>query len=815
MISLSVAIGRASRLGWPGLRRAGPAAAGADPEVSASTSAASASTRAETFRPDVEGLRGIAILFVLFFHAGLAPLAGGFVGVDVFFVISGFLISGLLLRERERTGGIALAGFYARRVRRLLPAALVAVAVILPAASAVLVPLDRPAVTLDGAAAALSFANVRFALAEGDYFASMTNPSPFLHFWSLSVEEQFYLVWPVLLLLGARCRRPRLGAAITLGAVLVASLAVSVVATEAAPSWAFYMLPTRAWQLATGGLLAIGALTLARVPGPPMVALGWGGLVAVLVAPVVIDPASAYPGVAALLPTLGAAALIAAGERRGGPARLLAVGPLRFLGRISYSLYLWHWPILLLPAVALGAPLEPAARLGLVVASIAVATVSWACVEEPFRRGSWRFALRPARTLVLAGAALALVVAFAGGLSYRQASDLDLVGVSSAGEIPADEAAVDDGAEVDWTADWPAAEVTGDDPEDPIAGGGVVLPSEAPTARPAESPSPTATPTAAPSAAATARPTPTPRVSFVLPRDVRPSLARARADGERLRREGCLAFEPATAPPDCVYGNRRGTFTVALVGDSHASHLFPAVEAVAKRHGWRVEVYVKVSCPFIDLRVRNLALKREYRECPPWRAAVLARLAANPPDLVIVSNSRWTFPVRPEDGTVARQAAALTRMLERLPGMVVVVADTPAADRDIPACLSAHVKDIRPCAVPRSSAFSGAMLARERTAARDAGAGLVDLSRAVCPSDPCPAVVRGMITLRDTHHLTATFARSLAPALDRALVKILGLTPAPSLPPSPPPTPVPTPDPTPAPSAPPSPAPGKPLGSRR
>ncbi len=308
MISLSVAIGRASRLGWPGLRRAGPAAAGAELEVSASTSAASASTRAETFRPDVEGLRGIAILFVLLFHAGLAPLAGGFVGVDVFFVISGFLITGLLLRERERTGGIALAGFYARRVRRLLPAALVAVAVILPAASAVLAPLDRPAVTLDGAAAALSFANVRFALAEGDYFASMTNPSPFLHFWSLSVEEQFYLVWPVLLLLGARSRRPRLGAAIALGAVLVASLAVSVVATEAAPSWAFYMLPTRAWQLATGGLLAIGALALARVPGPPMVALGWAGLVAVLVAPVVIDPASAYPGVAALLPTLGAAA---------------------------------------------------------------------------------------------------------------------------------------------------------------------------------------------------------------------------------------------------------------------------------------------------------------------------------------------------------------------------------------------------------------------------------------------------------------------------------------------------------------------------
>jgi peptidoglycan/LPS O-acetylase OafA/YrhL len=738
----------------------------ADPGLAArSPKAAPASTRAETFRPDVEGLRGIAILLVVLFHAGLGPFPGGFVGVDVFFVISGFLITGLLLRERERTGRIGLASFYARRVRRLLPAALVAVAVLLPAASAVLAPLDRPAVALDGASATLSLANFRFALAEGDYFATMTNPSPFLHFWSLSVEEQFYLVWPVLLLLGARSRRPRVGAAITLGVVLVASLAASLVATDAAPSWAFYMLPTRAWQLATGGLLAIGAVALARIPGLPMAALGWVGLAAVLAAPVVVDPAWAYPGVAALLPTLGAAALIASGQRRWSPAGLLAVGPLRFLGRISYSLYLWHWPILVLPAVAAGVPLEPGVRVGLVAASIAVATLSWAFVEEPFRRGGWSLALRPARTLGLAGAALAFVVAFAGGLSYRQASDLGLVGVSPAADAAAGKAAMDAVDDIDWTADWPAAVVTDDVPEDPGPGGGAVAPSAGPTARPDESAGPTAAPTA--------RPTPAPRVSFVLPRDVRPSLSRAREDSERLRWDGCLAFEPATAPRDCVYGNRSGTFTVALVGDSHASAIFPAVEAVAKRQGWRLETYVKVSCPFIDMDVRNLSLKREYRECPPWRSAVLQLLAADPPDLILVSNSRWIFPVRTEDGTVARQAAAFARMLDRLPGTVVVVADTPAADRDIPACLSAHPDDIRPCAVPRSTAFSGAMVTRERTAAREAGAGLVDLSRVVCPSDPCPAVVGGMIVLRDNHHLTATFARSLAPALDRALTEIL------------------------------------------
>ena len=160
-------------------------------------------TREDAFRPDIEGLRGVAVLLVVLFHAGL-PVNGGFVGVDVFFVISGYLITGLLLREHRRSGRVSLARFYARRIRRLLPAAAVVILVTLPIAFLVIGPLDRPGVMADGASAALSVANVRFALAEGDYFTSITQPSPFLHFWSLSVEEQFYLVWPALLFLVAR-----------------------------------------------------------------------------------------------------------------------------------------------------------------------------------------------------------------------------------------------------------------------------------------------------------------------------------------------------------------------------------------------------------------------------------------------------------------------------------------------------------------------------------------------------------------------------------------------------------------------------------
>ena len=265
---------------------------------------------AEAFRPDVEGLRGVAILFVLLFHAGL-PLAGGFVGVDVFFVISGFLITGLLLRERERTGRI---GFSASTPPRAGGSAAAAV-VLLVAAPAYLVvaPLDRPAVTLDGAAAAaLGGEHPLRPDRRVTTSRSMATPSPFLHFWSLGVEEQFYLVWPALLLLAHAGDGRGSGPRSSWRLVLVASFAASVLVTDVSPGWAFYTLPTRAWQLATGGLLAIGGG--ARWPGSPGCRgrprlVGAGGRPGLR--PLALDASVAYPGVAALAPD----------ARRGGAHR--------------------------------------------------------------------------------------------------------------------------------------------------------------------------------------------------------------------------------------------------------------------------------------------------------------------------------------------------------------------------------------------------------------------------------------------------------------------------------------------------------------
>jgi peptidoglycan/LPS O-acetylase OafA/YrhL len=725
-----------------------------------------------TFRPDVEGLRGVAILLVLAFHADVSLTAGGFVGVDVFFVISGFLITGLLLRERERDGRIDFAAFYARRVRRLLPAGLVTLAVVLPVAWTLVDPLDQVPVALDAAAAAVSLGNIRFALEQGDYFATVGTPSPFLHYWSLGVEEQFYLVWPALLVLSARGTRPRRNAGVALTVVLGASLVASIAATGIAAPWAFYSLPTRAWQLALGGLIAVAARALDRLPGVLLSFPAWAGLMMVVASVLLLDPSMAYPGVAALLPTSGAALLILGSARRLGPGWLLSIGPLRFVGRISYSLYLWHWPILVLVPIALGTEPTLEGRLGLVGLSIVVATATCFLIEEPFRHSS-ALAVHPLRTLALGGSSVALIVALGAGLAEvaLQAIDAPIAAASTSdmrdpgrptagGTASSPEAA--SSAPVSATPGWAA-----------VSPDATSSPGPSAAAAPQSGQSPTAAPSpASPSPAApSSKSGPEP-----LPADVRPKLSVARTDVERLVRDGCLALEGVRTPRDCVYGDPKGDVTIALVGDSHASDLFPALEPIATARGWRLVTFVKVSCPFIDMPLRNLYLKRAYPECAAFRDATVRRLAAERPTLVILGFDHFVHPVRAADDTIAAQVNALAHLIGRLPGRVAVLVDHPRSGVDVPGCLSEHRADIRRCAVPKGVAFLGATGTRERRAAEAAeaaGAGLIDLTASICPSLPCPVVIDERIVFRDNHHLTATFAATLSAPLAAEIDRVL------------------------------------------
>ncbi len=261
-----------------------------------------------------------------------------------------------------------------------------------------------------------------------------------------------------------------------------------------------------------------------------------------------------------------------------------------------------------------------------------------------------------------------------------------------------------------------------------------------------------------------------PAAATVLPPNVRPSLAAAAMDREVLWRDGCLSWEAATAPArGCVFGDPAGRIRVALVGDSHASAWFPAVEAVARARGWRLEVYVKVSCVFVDMPLYSRALGREYRECTAYRDATAARLRADPPDLLLVTASHVSiFPMRPADRTLAAEGAAFARMLERMPARrTVILADVPFALRDVPSCLAANRGRVEACAIVGWSASPYGAI--ERLAATATGATRIDLAASGWCGTTCPVVRDGIVAYRDQHHLTATFARSLAPLLARAL----------------------------------------------
>ena len=740
------------------------------PEAPPAASSASSPSRREIL-PHLEGLRGVAVLGVLLFHLGLSSVAGGFTGVDVFFVLSGFLITGLLLREHERTGRIDLAAFYTRRARRILPAAIVVIAVTVAVAALTLAPLDVPRIALDGAASALSIGNIRFAIESTDYFAE-TTPSPFSHYWSLGVEEQFYLFWPTLVILALRARsshplRSRRWVGLAVGLVVIASLAGSLALTAVNGPWAFYSFPTRAWQLGLGGLLAVGAGWIDRRSTrllAPLAALGLAGVVGSFV---VLTGSVPYPGVAALLPSLASAAVIAGGGRPGAAAAILGLAPLRWLGRISYSLYLWHWPILILPVLALGRPLGPEESVALGAGSIVAGALSWRFVEEPFRRG-WSPA-RPKRRTLLAAAAAMLITALASVTAGNAVLwQLDLAAASASGATsPASSAATSPAGTVDTAAaeSTPAGPGTGSRPP-----GGTTQPAPsapAGTVGPSTAGGPTPTPVARPSPGSTNATGPVP-----LPPDVRPSLTRARDDADSLVRDRCGLSLSGSNPPICVYGQKDGTVSVALVGDSHAEHWFPALERLALERGWRLLPFTKYSCPFVDLPLFSDFLGREYTECEAWRPRVVAALQAARPDLVIVTSHRWFPPIVAGDTDRTRQGEAMARLVAQLPGRVALLVDTPISKFDVPVCLSRHLRDITACETDRQSAFGWGRGVRERVAARLTGAAVVDLSDILCPGSSCPVVIDRMIVYRDDHHLTATFAASLADVLGERLPPI-------------------------------------------
>jgi peptidoglycan/LPS O-acetylase OafA/YrhL len=669
-------------------------------------------------------------LLVVLFHAcsvaGWQIFTGGFVGVDLFFVISGFLITGLLLKEYEQKTVISFTRFYARRVRRILPAALLVLLISFPLTFWLLPPLTQPSALLDGVAATLSIGNIRLALTT-DYF-NQVSASPFLHFWSLGVEEQFYFIWPALLLVAAIFGRKVArghadwGILGLLILIIVASFIYNLTLSDYSPTRAFYLLPTRAWQLALGGLLAFLATKprfLRRVQTyfrPTSAALyGWAGLGGLFISAVILDSGLRpipYPGLYAILPTLAALLLIATGINTRGPGVLLRTFPLRFLGKISYSLYLWHWPVLIFGCLFFGGPLaqiiSPAQAILLVLLAVVLATLSWFFIEEPIRRGQLPFKQRtlslpsPGR-LVGLGLTAMFLIAMLGSQFYWQASNT-------------------------------------------LANFDQVI-----------------------------NPT-----SYALPTNLRPALAQAPTDYELPVLDGCYARENVSVPDfkHCLYGPSNSHYTVALIGDSHASALFSAVDFVAQAKNWDLLTLVKSGCQFVDFPLYNYLLQREYRECTTWKTQVINYLTAHPPNLVIISQEHYDLGLSVANNTASATARGLAQEIAKLPTTtrVVIINDPPLPwTLDEPVCLSVYRQDYRHCAFSRTASDTD-LGQREAAAAQASGAQILDLTDQICPgSGDCPPLINDLIVWRDNQHLTATFARSLGPILAQRLERILGL----------------------------------------
>ncbi|MGZ4453551.1 MAG: acyltransferase family protein [Nocardioides sp.] len=670
------------------------------------------------FRPDIEGLRAIAIGSVLLYHAGVGFLHGGFVGVDVFFVISGFLITSHLLREIESSGRFSLAGFYGRRMRRLMPAAVLVLAV-----TTLITRLTVPNVGWrpfggDIVAAAGYLLNWRLADRSVDYLAEGTQVSPVQHFWSLSVEEQFYVVWPLLLIgvafLVRRLRwRVAPTAAVALALVAVPSFLWSVHFTAQSRAAAFFVTPTRLWELAVGGACAIGIGAAHRLPRAAAVTLGWLGLTAIVASLFVADASSMWPGWLAAVPVLGTAAIIVAGGAwRDAAPRFLSARPMIGLGALSYSLYLWHWPLLIGERNLAG---HAGVWTGLLVVAFSFVP-AWLCyryVEQPTRRS--RLLARPRRAVGL------------GLVASAAAASCGLVLITA---VPAFHPG---------TVTVAGAKVLSQH-GDRITGVQVVD-------------------------------------SFT---KVAPLPANAADDSPSAYHKSCVAYTSDVTPKVCQYGDPAGSPSVYLIGDSKALQWITPVNKVAKKHGWNLKLAVKLACPIAGVLIEYQGPFKQCQQYARALRDDLVR--ARPDVVIVSQGnvaSAYDRAGTLDHQTLIDGYVDTWKTLQAQGTRVILLSDVPTGGpyvpgRDLGVCVAEHMSSLGSCAFSRSKAVasSGAPIFAE-AASHDPGAELVDMTDALCNRTSCPAVIGGNLVYRQGAHLTNSFARSLAPFLDARIAPLV------------------------------------------
>ncbi|MFB0833121.1 acyltransferase family protein [Arthrobacter halodurans] len=673
------------------------------------------------FQAEIQGLRAVAVLVVVVYHLWPNRLGGGYVGVDVFFVVSGFLITSHLYRDVLRNGRIDLLRFWARRIRRLLPLSFVVLGASLALTLAV-VPRTLWADTgRQIIASALYVQNWALAGDSVAYSAEGNRPTVAQHFWSLSVEEQFYVVWPLLLaglllLAGRRAsgaRGTRRVFVVGLVVVGVLSFATSILMTRYSPAEAYFATPTRMWEFVAGALVAVG-LADRRLRGLPAQMAGWAGLAAILASAWLYDETTAFPGHAALLPVAGTALLLAsnAAGGRAGSHHWLSRRPMIVLGDLSYGIYLWHWPLIVAAPFVLGDGWGWEAKIGVLLLSVALAWVSKIAVEDPFRRGPGIGTNRRAYGFMAAGIVLLIVAVALAPRLYRAADDRPAVGAADACYGPAALA-------------------------NPAECGG---------------------------ATGTGAPDPAPE-----------ELVSEAADHPNIE---CQTPVTEESNRPCELGAAGGGATVGLIGDSYATRWIPTLEGVASERGWRLETSIRARCtPSVAEVAPTQDAKRNEEN------ALCARSVRNTVDawvadedletvFVAASQTNRDFTADPGRGVVDPGVDGFAVWWERLTAAgkrVVVIAETPRMAEEAPTCLSVNADDPAACSVARADAWPRARNLTEAYRAADLeGVSYLDLTDEFCDESRCHAQIGSVIVYSDAGHVSAAYAEALAPAFGRA-----------------------------------------------
>ena len=690
--------------------------------------------------PHVQALRAIAVLVVVTFHLWPNELTGGFVGVDVFFGISGFLITSHLVREFESHGTIRLLNFWARRIRRLLPAAFFVLGVslmgtILFAPSTVWHQVIRAI-----QASALYFANWQLAADSVDYFAAENIATPVQHYWSLSAEEQFYLVWPVLLLgVIVACRRSvqfRRLAIVVITLVTVASLTYSVLISISSQSEGYFSTFSHVWEFGLGGLLAMIMRRPMKLAPAASALASWLGFAMIVLAAFTFSGDTLFPGYAALLPLAGTMLVIAAGRSSAAwsPTRLVDWAPVQYTGNISYSLYLWHWPLIVLLPFVTGHNLTTTEKVVVLLASFACAGATKVLIEDRFRSARWLTSSK-GRTYGAAAVTTALLL----GVCWWPGALVDRAVAREQQQAAAAVAA----AQAANGADSCFGAAAGLD-EGRCPDSHVLQPGFGPDASAVDTP------------------------DVWLQNNVAPQFVDTKA---------CPYASPAVK--ECRFSDDPATFTVAVVGDSHARVLVTPLLIAAKSRGWRVLLVWSGDCRAALPIVPSPRENENGLGCGRWKTNVTESLAKRP-DIDVIVTTGWTKQyARAGSPELSEQLAKnFTGTWDRWAAggrQVLVVRDVPEhPSGSVSDCVAQSHTTNDPCALPRSEADPIDPVDLALAANRDPSIHSLDLSPNFCDALTCHFVVGGVITTRDSQHLTVTFANTLAPQIAEAIERVGG-----------------------------------------